>query len=112
MFRTFFLVKSRCPRCNFPIEREEGHWLGAVGMNTVVSFGLLLVTMTTVFVLTWSDRRGAPVFVSGFFVATVVPLAFFGSSQTLWSGVHLLMRPPEPADDVDPRWIPPPVKRR
>ena len=104
-------MKDRCPRCHFPVRREEGHWIGAVGMNTVVSFGVLLVTLTAVFALTWSERRGAPVFVSGFLVATVVPLVFFGPSQTLWSAVDLLMRPPEPADDVDPRWIPRPVRR-
>lgn len=80
-------------------------------MNTVVSFGVLLLTMTVVFALTWSDRRGAPVFVSGFLVAATVPLLFFGPSQTLWSAVDLLMRPLEPADDVDPRWIPPKVRR-
>ncbi|MEX2293024.1 MAG: hypothetical protein WD691_04490 [Acidimicrobiales bacterium] len=108
VFRTFFLVRDRCPRCHFPIRRDEGHWIGAVGMNTVVSFGLLLLTMTTVFALTWTDRRAAPVFISGFAVAALTPLLFFGPSQTLWSAVDLLMRPVEPADDVDPRWIPPP----
>lgn len=111
MFETFFLVKKRCPRCGFPIQREEGHWLGAIGMNTVVSLGLLLITFVVVFTLTWSDRRAAPVFISGFAVATIVPILFFGPSQTLWSAVDLLMRPLEPSDDVDPRWIPPPVKR-
>lgn len=112
LFKTFFLVKERCPRCNFAIQREEGHWIGAIGMNTVVSLGLLLITQVAVFALTWSHRRGAPVFISGFVVAGVVPLLFFGPSQTLWSAIDLLMRPLEPSDDVDPRWIPPPVKRQ
>lgn len=111
VFTTFFLVKERCPRCNFSIVREEGHWLGAVGINTIVTFGLLLLTMLVVFTLTWSDRRAAPVFISAFAVAGIVPLVFFGPSQTLWSAIYLLMRPLDPADDADPRWIPPPVKR-
>jgi hypothetical protein len=107
MFRTFFLVKERCPRCNFPIHREEGHWIGAIGMNTVVSFGALLVTLLVVFVLTWDDRSGAAVFIPAFAVAVVVPVVFFGPSQTLWSAVDLWMRPLEPGDDVDPRYLPP-----
>lgn len=111
VFRTFFQVKDRCPRCNFAIRRDEGHWIGAIGMNTVVSFGLLLVTEVVVFALTWSNRRGAPVFISGFAVAGLTPLLFFGTSQTLWSAIDLLMRPLEPTDEVDPRWIPPPVRR-
>jgi hypothetical protein len=27
-------------------------------------------------------------------------------SKTLWSAIDLAMRPLEPEDDVDPRWIP------
>lgn len=111
-FTTFFQVKDRCPRCNFPIRREEGHWIGAIGMNTVVSFGALIVTFVVTFALTWEERRGAPVFVSAGLVAVVVPLVFYGPSQTLWSAVDLLLRPVEPADDVDPRWLPPPRRRR
>jgi hypothetical protein len=74
--------------------------------------GALLVTLLIGFVLTWDHRRAAPIFVSSFLVAGITPLLFFGSSQTLWSAVDLAMRPLEPRDDVDPRWIPPPVKRR
>ena len=107
MFRTFFLVKERCPRCNFPIHREEGHWIGAIGMNTVVSFGALLITLLVVFALTWDDRSGAAVFIPAFAVALVVPVVFFGPSQTLWSAIDLWMRPLEPGDDVDPRYLPP-----
>jgi len=110
-FTSWFEVKDRCPRCNFPIRREEGHWIGAVGINTVVSFGLLLLTLLVGFALTWSERRAAPVFISAFAVAAIVPLAFFGSSQTLWSAIDLAMRPLEPKDDVEPAWIPPPVRR-
>lgn len=107
-----FRVAERCPRCNFAIRRDDGHWIGAVGINTVVTFGLLLATLAIVFALTWSDRRGLPVFVSAFAVAAVVPVVFFGPSQTLWSAIDLAMRPLEPGDEVDPRWIPPPVRRR
>jgi uncharacterized protein (DUF983 family) len=112
MFETFFRVRERCPRCNFPIHREEGHWIGAIGINTIVTFGLLFVTMLVAFLLTIDDRRAAAVLVPSFVVAGLTPLLFFGSSQTVWSAIDLAMRPLEPRDDVDPRWIPPPVRRR
>ena len=112
VFETWFEVKDRCPSCHFPIRREEGHWIGAIGINTIVTFGALLLTLLVGFVLTWDDRRAAPIFISSFLVAGLTPLLFFGSSQTLWSAVDLAMRPLEPRDDVDPRWIPAPVKRR
>ncbi len=112
MFETFFRVKPRCPRCSFPIHREEGHWIGAIGMNTIVTFALLFITMIGSFLLTIDDRRAAAVLVPSFLVAGLTPVLFFGSSQTLWSAIDLAMRPLEPADDVDPRWIPPRRRRR
>ncbi len=107
MFTTFFQVRERCPRCNFSTQREEGHWLGAIGINTIVTFTLLFVTMLVSFLLTIEDRRGAAIFIPCSLVAGLTPLLFFGSSQTVWSAIDLAMRPLEPADDVDPRWIPP-----
>ncbi len=112
VFQTWFEVHDRCPRCHFPIRREEGHWIGAVGINMIVTLVALILTLLVGFILTWDERRAAPIFISSFAVALAVPLLFFGSSQTLWSSIDLAMRPLEPDDDVDPRWIPPPVKRR
>ncbi len=107
LFETFFRVRPRCPRCNFPIHREEGHWIGAIGINTIVTFTLLFFTMLVAFLLTIDDRRAAAVFVPSFLVAGLTPLLFFGTSQTVWSAIDLAMRPLEPDDDVDPKWIPP-----
>lgn len=112
LFTSWFEVRDRCPRCNFPIRREEGHWIGAVGINTIVTLTLLVLTLLVGFTLMWDDRRAAPIFISTFVVAVVVPLAFFGSSQTLWSAIDLAMRPLAPKDDADPRWIPPSARRR
>ena len=108
VFDGFFTKKARCPRCSFPLIREEGHWIGALGMNTVVTFGLLLITLAVSVALQWEERRGILILGPAFVVAGLVPFLFYGSSQTLWSAVDLAMRPIEPDDDVDPRWIPPP----
>ena len=32
--------------------------------------------------------------------------------DTLWNSIDLAMRPIEPSDEVDWRWVPPPVRRR
>jgi len=106
-FRTWFEKEDRCPRCHFPLKREEGHWIGALGINTIVTFGLLALTLAIGFAIMWNDRRAAPIYIAGFAVAGLTPVLFFGSSQTLWSAIDLAMRPLEPDDDVDPRWIPP-----
>ena len=112
VFATFFQVRDRCPQCNFPLQREEGHWLGAVGINTIVTFGLLFFTMLVTVLLSIDERRAAPIVIPCFLVACLTPVLFFGSSHTVWSAIELAMNPLEPNDDVDPRWIPPPVIRR
>lgn len=106
LFRRWFTIVERCPRCGFPLERIEGHWIGALGMNTIVTSGAVLVAVVVGVALTHPD---GPVGVAvGLVVTTavVVPLAFYPVSKTLWSAIDLAMRPLEPDDDVDPRWIP------
>lgn len=113
LFRRWFFLQERCPRCNFPLEqRIEGHWLGSLGMNTIVSFGALLLTLVGGLVLTYPDIAAGPLMATTVTVAVVVPLAFYPFSKTLWSAIDLAMRPLEPYDDVDPRWIPPPARPR
>lgn len=99
-------MRDRCPRCDFRLERIEGHWLGALGINTIVTFGSVLVAVIGAFALTYGDD--SPVVALAIVVGTavVVPLAFYPVSKTLWSAIDLAMRPLEPDDDVDPRWIP------
>jgi uncharacterized protein (DUF983 family) len=107
LFRRWFTMVERCPRCDFRLERIEGHWLGALGMNTIVSFAAVLVALVAAFALTYPD--GSVALALGVVVATavIVPLVFYPVSKTLWSAIDLAMRPLEPDDDVDPRWIPP-----
>lgn len=107
LFRHWFTIADRCPRCSFPLERIEGHWLGALGMNTMVSFAAVLVAVVVTFALTYPDESTVLAVVAIVTTAIVVPLAFYPVSKTLWSAIDLAMRPLEPDDDVDPRWIPP-----
>jgi hypothetical protein len=40
-------------------------------------------------------------------VAARFPVFFFPISRSLWSAIDLAMRPPDPDDDIDPRYLPP-----
>jgi uncharacterized protein (DUF983 family) len=107
LFERWFKMRDRCPRCAFPLERIEGHWLGALGMNTMVSFVALFVTIVVGVAVTYPDMPTLLLMGVAVAVAVVVPLLFFPFSKTLWSAVDLAMRPLEPDDDVDPEWLPP-----
>lgn len=109
IFTSWFHQRDRCPRCNYPTTRVDDQWIGSLGMNTIVSFGLLLVTIAVGFALTYPDPPVTPLLVIAVTVAAVFPVVFYPISKSLWSAIDMAMRPPEPSDDVDPRWLPPSV---
>jgi hypothetical protein len=102
---------ERCPRCGFPLERIEGHWIGALGINTIVTFAAVMASVVVAFTVTYGDDSAGPAVAAIVVTAVAVPLAFYPISKTLWSAIDLAMRPLEPEDDVDPRWIPPATRR-
>jgi uncharacterized protein (DUF983 family) len=106
LFQRWFTMVDRCPRCGLRTERVEGHWLGSLGMNTIVSFAAVLLAVVVGVLLGYPDALTVAV-VGVVATAVIVPIAFFPVSRTLWSAIDLAMRPLEPDDDVDPRWIPP-----
>lgn len=111
IFTSWFRQRERCPRCNYPTTRVDDQWIGSLGMNTIVSFGLLLVTIAVGFIVTYPDPPVAPLLAVAVAVAGVFPVLFYPISKSLWSAIDMAMRPPEPADDVDPRWLPPAAHR-
>ena len=106
MFPRPLTMVEHCPTCGFRFQRVHGHWIGSLGINTIVSFGALLVAVVVGFMVTTPDPPVLPLVLVAMGVAVVVPVLFFPWSRMLWSAIDLLMRPLEPDDDVDPRWWP------
>jgi len=106
IFRRWWAMRERCPQCGFRFERIAGHWVGSLGINTIVSFGILLGVLSVGFAITYPEPPVAPLVVIGVVIAVAVPLGFFPWSKTLWGAIDLLMRPLGPDDEVDPRWWP------
>jgi uncharacterized protein (DUF983 family) len=95
LFRRWFTMVERCPRCGLRFERIEGHWVGSLGMNTIVSFSVLFVVVVAGLVLSHPLYRMLPLVIGAAVTAVAFPLAFFPSSKTLWTAIDLLMRPLE-----------------
>ena len=98
LFRLWFSLAERCPRCRLRFERIEGHWLGALGLNTIVSFVVLFCVVVAGLALSHPDYRMAPLLAAAVGTAVIVPLVFFPSSKTLWTAIDLCMRPLEPGE--------------
>ena len=91
-------MERNCPRCKLHFERIEGHWIGAVGINTIVSFLLLVAGLAIFFYVTYPDiPTGIWVF---WFAACfgAIPILFYPNSKTLWTAIDILMRPIEEKD--------------
>lgn len=111
-FTSYFTMRERCPRCNLRFDRIDGQRAGALGMNTIVTFGMLAVVVVGGLVLTYPDFDLTILLPASVAVALLVPVFFYPFSRTLWNSIDLAMRPVEPSDEVDWRWVPPPVRRR
>lgn len=56
MFRGFYTMYERCPRCGVRYERESGAWLGAVAIG--YTLGALCVAALGVIELIWHPLAG------------------------------------------------------
>lgn len=107
LFDGWFVLRDRCPTCNFPTTRVDDQWIGALGINIMVTFTLLVVAIAVGFTVTYPDPPIAALTALTVTIAVVTPIAFYPISKSLWSGIDLAMRPPDPGDDIDPRYLPP-----
>lgn len=105
-FESYFRMKERCPRCNFKFDRIEGQRAGALGMNTIVTFGMLGIVVVAGLIITYPEFDLSVLLPLAIAVALLMPILFYPFSRTLWNSIDLAMRPIAPDDDVDPRWIP------
>jgi uncharacterized protein (DUF983 family) len=111
-FRGWFGKVDRCRTCGYRYERQPGFLLGALTMNTIVTFGLLAVVLLVGTVLSYPDIAVVPMLIAAAAVSVVVPIVFYPFSYTIWAAVDLAMRPLDPAEQADAaaHAAPPPVR--
>ena len=85
----------------------EDQWIGSYGLNMIVSFTILVAAIAIGFVVTYPDPPIGTLLVVCLVVAVLVPAVLQPISRSLWSAIDLAMRPPDPDDDADPRFLPP-----
>lgn len=97
LFRRWLQIAERCPSCGLRFERIEGHWIGSIGMNTIITFGSLLVFIAVASVAFW-DRVESPlpIVVAAAVFALLVPPIIDPFTRTLWTAFDVAMRPLEP----------------
>jgi uncharacterized protein (DUF983 family) len=100
-FRGWFTKVERCRTCGYRYERQPGFLLGALTMNTIVTFGLLAVVLLVGSILSYPDIAVGPMLIAAAVVSVVVPVVFYPFSYTIWAAVDLTMRPLDAAEQAD-----------
>jgi uncharacterized protein (DUF983 family) len=91
LFRRWFTMVERCPRCGLLFEREEGHWVGAMIVNFAVGMLVLVAVLAAGLLLTWPDVPWTGLTVVAVVMVVAVPIALYPWSKTVWVSIDLLM---------------------
>jgi uncharacterized protein (DUF983 family) len=100
-FTGWFSKGERCRTCGYRYERQPGFLVGALTVNTIVTFGLIAVVVLVGTILSYPDLALVPIVVAAVAVAVIVPIVLYPFSYTIWAAVDLAMRPLEPAEVAD-----------
>jgi uncharacterized protein (DUF983 family) len=91
LFRRWFTMVAKCPRCGLEFDREPGWVLGAMTINTAFTFLAIFATMLTGFVLTYPDIAVAPVAIATVTAGALAAVIGYPFSKTLWIAIDLAM---------------------
>lgn len=104
IFRTWFQLHERCPRCGYRFEREEGFFTGVYLVNYALT-AVLLVVEIFVFLL-WTSSQGGdvalwPWLLGGAVIAIVMPLLGYPYAKSTWAAIDLAARPLDPVEEAE-----------
>jgi len=103
LFDRYFTMKQRCPGCGLRFARIEGSWTGDLGINTIVTFGLMLLAFIGATLLMWNNLNVMVLAVIVAVIAVLFPVAFFPFTKTIWLAIDVVLRPVETDELVAPR---------
>jgi uncharacterized protein (DUF983 family) len=86
---------ERCRTCGIRWRREEGFELGAVAINTTLTFLALAIGMTIGFVMTSPDIPVLSMVLSLAGVAVFMPILIYPLTYTTWLAFDLAVHRPE-----------------
>lgn len=99
-------MAERCPNCGLTFGRFEGQWIGAIGINTIASFFILMITIVISIAVTYPNSSVRALIALAIGVAVIMPVLLFPFSRTFWTAIDVSMTPLGPHEvdwtKVDP----------
>jgi hypothetical protein len=91
-------MRDVCPGCGLRFEREPGYWVGAVTINTTVTFGFFVTLFVTLTMLNWPDPPWVMIMAVTVAANLLLPVFFHPVSRTIWAAMEISWHPLEPKD--------------
>jgi uncharacterized protein (DUF983 family) len=82
-----------CPACGLRYEREDGYWVSAMIVNTVVTEALFGIFFVAALLATIPDVPWLPLLAVAAVTNVVVPVLFYPLSKTVWVAIDLFFHP-------------------
>jgi uncharacterized protein (DUF983 family) len=96
--RRWFGKYERCRTCGIRWRREEGFELGAITINTILTFIVLTAAMTVGFITTSPDIPVLPMVLSLVGVAVLMPIVIYPFTFTIWLALDIAVHRPDAAE--------------
>lgn len=91
LFRGWFTIVERCPRCELRFQPDEGDWLGAAtlsyGVAGVVWIGMLIAWLA----VSLPGVEIVPLAIASVAVVAIVGLACSRPAKTTWAALQLVL---------------------
>jgi uncharacterized protein (DUF983 family) len=95
-FTGWFAKQRACRNCGTPWRRGDvGFELGAATVNTIITFGVIIVAGGVAMIITAPDIPTVRIVIGLVIAAVVVPVLIYPMTYTLWQAFDLAMRPPQ-----------------
>ncbi len=104
IFRTFFQLHDRCPRCGYRFEREEGFFTGVYLINYSITAVLLVGELVAFFVYALSqdtDVTYLPWLLVGAAIAVLAPILLYPFAKSTWAAIDFAARPLDPIEEAE-----------
>jgi uncharacterized protein (DUF983 family) len=95
VFSGWFRMDPRCSSCDYPFEREEGYWTGAMIVNIAVVEAWFALLFMVVLIVTMPDPNWGAILGVALGTNLILPIVFYPYSKTLWMAGDLYVHPLE-----------------
>jgi uncharacterized protein (DUF983 family) len=102
-FTRWFSKQPACRKCGAPWRRGDvGFELGAATINTIITFGVIIMSGAVAMIATSPDIPTVKIVVCLVVAAIAIPILIYPVTYTLWQALDLAMRPPQPGEMPSP----------